>query len=53
MQETDVYKTYANISALIELTGYNPVTGIDQGLDRFLDWYREYSSGIFTKFAAS
>lgn len=53
MQETDVYKTYANISALIELTGYNPITGIDQGLDRFLDWYREYSSGNFTKFAAS
>ena len=53
MQETDVYKTYANISALIELTGYNPVTGIEQGLDGFLDWYREYSSGNFTKFAAS
>jgi len=53
MQETDVYKTYANISALIELTGYNPVTEIGEGLDRFLDWYREYSTGNFTKFAAS
>lgn len=53
MQETDVYKTYANISALIELTGYNPVTEIGQGLDRFLDWYREYATGNFTKFAAS
>lgn len=52
MQETDVYKTYANISALVELTGYNPVTGIDQGLDRFLDWYQAYSSGNFTKFTA-
>lgn len=44
MQETDVYKTYADISALRELTGYHPETGIDQGLDRFLDWYRGYVS---------
>ena len=44
MQETDVYKTYADISALKQLTGYHPETEIDQGLDRFLDWYRGYAS---------
>ena len=44
MQETDVYKTYADISALKQLTGYHPDTEIDQGLDRFLDWYRGYAS---------
>ena len=53
MQETDVYKTYANISALIDLTGYNPVTEIGQGLDRFLEWYQAYSTGSFTKFSVS
>ena len=53
MQETDVYKTFANISALVALTEYHPVTGIEQGLNRFLDWYRAYSSGNFTKFVAS
>jgi UDP-glucuronate 4-epimerase len=44
MQETDVYKTYADISALKQLTGYQPETEINQGLDRFLDWYRGYTS---------
>ena len=53
MQETDVYKTYANISSLVKLTGYHPVTGIEQGLDRFLDWYHAYSNSNFTKFVAS
>lgn len=50
MQETDVYKTYANISALVKLTGYHPVTGIEQGLDKFLEWYWSYSSGNYATF---
>jgi UDP-glucuronate 4-epimerase len=46
MQETDVYTTYADISALASLTGYCPKTPIGQGLDRFLDWYRSYTTEI-------
>jgi len=46
MQETDVYTTYADISALASLTGYCPTTPIGQGLDRFLDWYRSYTAEI-------
>jgi UDP-glucuronate 4-epimerase len=44
MQETDVYTTYADISALKKLTGYHPATEVNQGLDSFLDWYRGYVS---------
>jgi len=43
MQETDVYTTYADISALKKLTGYCPATQIEQGLERFLDWYNDYA----------
>jgi nucleoside-diphosphate-sugar epimerase len=46
MQETDVYTTYADISALEALTGYSPSTPIGQGLDRFLDWFNGYTTEI-------
>jgi UDP-glucuronate 4-epimerase len=42
MQDTDVYKTYADVSALEALTGYHPQTDIATGLGRFLDWFRQY-----------
>ena len=38
MQDTDVYNTYADVSALENLTGYHPQTTISDGLDRFLGW---------------
>ncbi|MEN9950306.1 MAG: hypothetical protein RLY85_1058 [Bacteroidota bacterium] len=44
MQDTDVYKTYADVSALEALTGYHPQTAIADGLGRFLDWYRGYDA---------
>jgi len=42
MQDTDVYKTYADVSALEALTGYHPQTDIATGLGRFLEWFRGY-----------
>ena len=42
MQNTDVYKTYADISELEKLTGYCPETKIENGLELFLDWFKEY-----------
>ena len=42
MQETDVYKTYADVSALEALTGYHPLTDISNGLGFFLNWFRSY-----------
>jgi UDP-glucuronate 4-epimerase len=42
MQQGDVYETYANIDALHELTGYKPKTSIEQGLPKFVEWFRTY-----------
>lgn len=42
MQPGDVYTTYANIDPLIEDYNYQPKTNIDEGLKKFIDWYRKY-----------
>lgn len=42
MQDGDVYKTYANINELVKDTGFCPKTSIDDGLKKFVDWYKEY-----------
>jgi UDP-glucuronate 4-epimerase len=40
MQPGDVTATHADISKLAALTGYAPKTAIEQGLPRFVVWYR-------------
>jgi len=42
MQPGDVRDTYADISAIQRDLGFAPSTGIDEGIPRFIDWYREY-----------
>ena len=42
MQKGDVPATYANITAARRDLGYAPRTTIDDGLRRFVDWYRGY-----------
>ena len=42
MQPGDVTATYADVSKLSALTGYQPKVMLAQGLERFADWYREY-----------
>ncbi|MCM1038860.1 MAG: GDP-mannose 4,6-dehydratase [Roseburia sp.] len=42
MQPGDVYQTYADVSDLIEDYGFKPDTTIEEGLDKFVRWYREY-----------
>ncbi|MEC8634159.1 MAG: NAD-dependent epimerase/dehydratase family protein [Pseudomonadota bacterium] len=42
MQPGDVYRTSANIDAARVLVGFNPTTGIEDGLERFVAWYRAY-----------
>lgn len=42
MQEGDVYQTYASIDALQAYCGYAPTTTIEEGLARFVQWYKEY-----------
>lgn len=42
MQPGDVYRTYADVSGLMEDYDYKPDTTIAEGLGRFVEWYREY-----------
>ena len=42
MQPGDVEKTYADIDELIQDTGFKPQTSLDEGLKRFVAWYRSY-----------
>ena len=42
LQPGDVQATYANIDDLVRDIGYRPQTTIEQGLARFVDWYRDF-----------
>lgn len=42
MQKGDVPATWANASLLQELTGYCPQTSVDDGVAKFVSWYRDY-----------
>ncbi|MCF8710283.1 NAD-dependent epimerase/dehydratase family protein [Rhizorhapis sp. SPR117] len=42
MQPGDVTATYADVSKLHALTGYRPRVMLEEGLQRFADWYRDY-----------
>jgi len=42
MQPGDVTATFADISRLNALTGYQPKVKLEEGLPRFVAWYREY-----------
>jgi UDP-glucuronate 4-epimerase len=42
MQIGDVKETFADISAIERDHGFRPSTTIDQGVPRFVSWYREY-----------
>jgi UDP-glucuronate 4-epimerase len=42
MQQGDVTDTFANADLLEKLTGYRPSTKIEEGVGKFVDWYREY-----------
>ena len=39
MQPGDVPVTYADVDSLIDAVGYKPVTPIEDGLRKFVDWY--------------
>ena len=42
MQIGDVKETFADISAIEHDHGFKPTTSIDEGIPRFVRWYREY-----------
>jgi len=42
MQPGDVKETFADISAIQRDHGFEPTTSIDEGVPRFVAWYRDY-----------
>jgi len=42
MQEGDVPKTWADIEKAKTKLGWEPKTGIEEGIEKFLQWYKEY-----------
>ena len=42
MQPVDVKETYADIAESQRDLGFEPRTGIEDGLTRFVAWYRDY-----------
>ena len=42
MQPGDVSGTWADTTLLRNLTGYQPATDIGDGVQQFVDWYRDY-----------
>ncbi len=42
LQPGDVPDTYADVEELIRDTGYRPATLVEEGVARFVEWYREY-----------
>ena len=42
LQEGDVPDTYADVSALTNLSGYKPDTTVQQGVHNFVQWFKEY-----------
>lgn len=42
LQAGDVPDTYADVSDLVRDVNYKPETTIEEGIGRFVDWYREF-----------
>lgn len=42
MQPGDVYQTYADVTELMRDYHFKPDTSIEEGLQKFVDWYRAY-----------
>jgi UDP-glucuronate 4-epimerase len=43
LQPGDVPDTYADATELVQNVGYRPVTPVEEGVKRFVEWYREYA----------
>ena len=42
MQKGDVFETFANTENLRKWINYKPNTNLDEGLDKFVEWYKKY-----------
>ncbi|OTA14785.1 NAD dependent epimerase/dehydratase family protein [Xenorhabdus vietnamensis] len=42
MQPGDVYSTWADTEDLFKATGYKPFTHVSDGVEQFIQWYKQY-----------
>ena len=42
LQPGDVPATFADVDALVEDVNYKPSTSIEEGIEKFVSWYKEY-----------
>jgi len=42
IQPGDVPATFADVDALVQDVGFKPATSIEEGVDKFVRWYRDY-----------
>lgn len=42
MQKGDVAQTYADVSSLVNDVGFSPSTKIEDGIQKFVRWYKDY-----------
>ena len=42
MQPEDLLETFADVSDLARDFDYRPETSVEEGVGRFVDWYRDY-----------
>lgn len=42
LQPGDVPDTYADVNDLVKNVGFKPQTTVEEGISRFIDWYRQY-----------
>ena len=43
--DTDIEATWASVEAIGEVTGWTPRTRLDEGIPRFVDWFRRFHDG--------
>jgi UDP-glucuronate 4-epimerase len=53
MQPGDVPATYADIDALTRDVGFRPSTSIEEGVNRFVEWYRSFYGAEVTGVASA
>ena len=42
IQPGDVPATYADVDDLVNDVGFKPATSIEEGINKFVEWYNEY-----------
>ncbi len=42
LQPGDVVQTYANVDSLVRDAGFKPATTIEEGIGKFIEWYKQY-----------